>query len=72
MTHYTYRFGEHTIYQIPAFTDNYIYLICKGTLAWAIDPGEPSAVQSFLAAHKLHLQGILNTHHHWDLSLIHI
>jgi hydroxyacylglutathione hydrolase len=53
---------------IPAFADNYIWLLHRpgGRAAVAVDPGEPEPVRRHLAAHGLELAGILLTHHHPD------
>jgi len=52
---------------IPAFEDNYIWLLRddSGTTA-VIDPGDAHTVQVTLDHHKIGLDYILNTHHHWD------
>ncbi|HQQ74327.1 MAG TPA: hydroxyacylglutathione hydrolase [Pseudomonadales bacterium] len=51
---------------IPAFSDNYIWLLVKDDKAWAVDPGEATPVLSVLLEKKLQLAGILLTHHHPD------
>ena len=53
---------------IPAFSDNYIWLLRRSgaRAAIVVDPGEPGPVQRFLPAHGLELAGILLTHHHPD------
>jgi len=51
---------------ISAFTDNYIWCLHDGKIAWVVDPGEAPPVTKFLAANGLTLQGILVTHHHGD------
>ena len=54
------------IHPIPAFSDNYIWLIeCRGT-AVCVDPGESGAVLAYLEQHKLTLSQIWITHHHHD------
>lgn len=56
------------IYQIPAFNDNYIFLIeekSSGQVA-AVDPGDGKLIKDFLKEKNLPLNFILNTHHHWD------
>lgn len=55
-----------TIDPIPAFQDNYIWCLHRGGVAWVVDPGDAEAVETFLAARKLRLDGILITHHHSD------
>lgn len=54
------------IVPIPAFHDNYIWLIHNNRCAIVVDPGEADAVLGYLAQHDLTLAGILNTHHHHD------
>ena len=55
-----------TISPIRAFSDNYIWLIAKGDLAYVVDPGDPEPVTKALEAAQLRLAGILVTHHHYD------
>src|SRR5699024_4417143 len=51
---------------LPAFSDNYIWLICQGDHAIVVDPGQAEPVDSILTRHNLHLDAILLTHHHHD------
>lgn len=51
---------------IPAFTDNYLWLLHDGERALVVDPGEAAPVQQALAQHGLQLTAILVTHHHAD------
>lgn len=53
---------------VPAFNDNYIWLITKpGTKdAWVVDPGDAEPVKTVLRDLDLNLAGILVTHHHYD------
>lgn len=53
---------------IPAFADNYIYLIGDPELglAMAVDPGDAEPVKRALQKRDWHLALILNTHHHHD------
>src|SRR5256885_1491539 len=54
---------------VPAFTDNYIWLIHGARNAHrviAVDPGDAAAVSQALLNHELQLAGILVTHHHPD------
>lgn len=57
-----------TIDVLPAFADNYIYLVSDTDLglAMVIDPGDAAAVLPVLRERDLHLTLILNTHHHED------
>jgi hydroxyacylglutathione hydrolase len=52
--------------QLPAFNDNYIWLIEKLGHVWVVDPGDATVVRNFLEKHSLHLDGLLITHHHRD------
>jgi hydroxyacylglutathione hydrolase len=53
---------------LPAFADNYIFLISDADLglAMVVDPGDANVVLKHLKAKDLHLALILNTHHHKD------
>ena len=51
---------------LPAFTDNYIWLVDDGREAVAIDPGDARPVAEHLARQGLTLRSILLTHHHPD------
>jgi hydroxyacylglutathione hydrolase len=51
---------------IPAFKDNYIWLLTRGRRAAVVDPGDAAPVAAQLAANGLHLEAILVTHHHAD------
>ena len=51
---------------IPAFDDNYLWLIHDQEYAAIVDPGDAAAVEAALAAHQLKLAAILLTHHHAD------
>lgn len=56
------------IYPVPAFTDNYIWILLSNdsSCAWAVDPGDAAPVMHFLEQRDLTLEGILITHHHRD------
>lgn len=55
------------IVAIPAFDDNYIWLLLNGDdSALVVDPGDPAPVEQFLEQQALALSGILITHHHFD------
>jgi hydroxyacylglutathione hydrolase len=54
------------IIPIPAFKDNYIWLIHNGQHAVAVDPGDAHPVVQTLKKLNLRLTGILITHHHQD------
>lgn len=51
---------------VPAFDDNYIWLIRKGVHAAVVDPGDAGPVVARLEAEGLALCAILCTHHHGD------
>lgn len=54
------------IIPLPAFRDNYIWLIHDGRHAVVVDPGDAQPVEDFLVANTLALVGVLITHHHPD------
>ncbi len=65
----TNRFSEASSLQlkaIPAFNDNYIWLLHNAHQAVVVDPGDAQPVLAFLAHHQLDLTGVLITHHHND------
>ena len=51
---------------IPAFKDNYIWLLVRDGRAAVVDPGDAAPVMARLEALKLRLETILITHHHAD------
>jgi len=51
---------------LPAFTDNYIWMLHDGRQALVVDPGDAVPVQAALQALGLDLTAILVTHHHAD------
>lgn len=55
-----------TLFPVPAFSDNYIWVWHDGQRALVVDPGEASGVMDWLAQHQLTLDTILITHHHAD------
>ena len=54
------------IHAVPAFKDNYVWVLEDGRHAVAIDPGEAAPVAAFLESRDLRLSAILATHHHAD------
>jgi hydroxyacylglutathione hydrolase len=54
------------ILPIPAFKDNYIWLLVRDGRAAVVDPGDPAPVIARLEAQGLSLESILITHHHAD------
>ena len=55
-----------TLIPIPAFTDNYLWLLHDGQRALIVDPGQAAPVLRKLAELNLKLDSILVTHHHAD------
>jgi hydroxyacylglutathione hydrolase len=51
---------------VPAFSDNYLWMIDDGRNAIVVDPGQAGPVEAALDARRLALTGILVTHHHAD------
>ena len=51
---------------IPAFSDNYIWMIVHEGTAAVVDPGDPAPVLKALKEQGLALDAILITHHHFD------
>ncbi len=54
------------IHAVPAFQDNYLWVLVEGPHAAVVDPGDAAPVEHFLAARGLALAAILATHHHAD------
>jgi hydroxyacylglutathione hydrolase len=57
------------IHTIPAFEDNYFWVIQPDTqlpYSYIVDPGSAQVVHDYLTQHQLQLKGILLTHHHHD------
>ncbi|WP_119965893.1 hydroxyacylglutathione hydrolase [Simplicispira lacusdiani] len=51
---------------LPAFTDNYLWMLHDARQAVVVDPGQAEPVLQALAERGLQLQAILVTHHHAD------
>jgi hydroxyacylglutathione hydrolase len=58
--------SDLAVLAVPAFKDNYLWLIHDGVHAAAVDPGDAGPILDALDAHKLTLTAILLTHHHAD------
>ena len=54
------------IIRIPAFKDNYIWLLRKEAAVVVVDPGDARPVLEFIEREGLSLASILVTHHHAD------
>jgi hydroxyacylglutathione hydrolase len=54
------------VFAVPAFNDNYIWVLARGRFAAVVDPGDAAPVEAFLAGNSLTLGAILATHHHGD------
>ena len=55
-----------SILTVPAFDDNYLWVIHDGKHAAVVDPGDAAPILKTLEAHQLTLSAILLTHHHSD------
>ncbi len=55
-----------TVTALPAFTDNYLWLLERDGHAAVVDPGDADVVLRALASRNLVLDAILITHHHPD------
>jgi hydroxyacylglutathione hydrolase len=51
---------------VPAFADNYIWVIHDDAHAVVVDPGDAAPVLRYIEAEGLRLSAILCTHHHHD------
>ena len=51
---------------LPAFSDNYIWMLHDGQKALVVDPGDAQPVLAALQREGLQLESILVTHHHVD------
>lgn len=51
---------------LPAFQDNYLWLLHDGQRALVVDPGDAQPVLACLQRDRLQLEAILVTHHHPD------
>lgn len=60
------RIRSNDIIPLPAFRDNYIWLLRRGRSATVVDPGDAAVVDKALQEHGLKLDAILLTHHHSD------
>lgn len=62
-----FQHGSLHLLALPAFQDNYIWLLADAAGAClVVDPGDAAPVREALAAHGLHPVAMLLTHHHAD------
>ena len=54
------------VHPVPAFSDNYLWVVHDGHHAAVVDPGDAQPILDYLAANHLTLTAILCTHHHAD------
>ncbi|HEX4858929.1 MAG TPA: hydroxyacylglutathione hydrolase [Usitatibacteraceae bacterium] len=54
------------VHPVPAFSDNYLWVLDDGRHAVVVDPGDARPVLEYLADNHLVLSAILCTHHHGD------
>jgi hydroxyacylglutathione hydrolase len=54
------------IHAVPAFQDNYLWVLARGRHAAVVDPGDAAPIERFLEEKGLRLDAILATHHHGD------
>jgi hydroxyacylglutathione hydrolase len=52
--------------QVPAFQDNYLWVIVQNNTAWVVDPGDANPIIQLFEENNINLKGILITHHHND------
>ena len=55
-----------TVFPIPAFDNNYIWVLTSGDATYVVDPGDAQPVIDYLQSTGKQLLGILITHHHAD------
>jgi len=61
-----FHWGRMELIPLPAFSDNYIWILHDHKRALVVDPGESSGVLAWLEQHGIALDTILITHHHPD------
>jgi hydroxyacylglutathione hydrolase len=55
-----------SVVPVPAFADNYLWLVVRDRDALVVDPGDAAPIERALAERGLFLRAILLTHHHGD------
>ncbi|WP_322009792.1 hydroxyacylglutathione hydrolase [Paraburkholderia sp. J12] len=63
---YAHGYENYEYVPVPAFDDNYIWVVSDGRHAIAVDPGDAAPVRAYLAKRGWRLVAILLTHHHAD------
>ncbi len=58
--------AHYDVLPVPAFKDNYIWVLRNETHAAVVDPGDAQPVLAYLSRERLRLAAILTTHHHAD------
>lgn len=58
--------NSFSVQPVPAFNDNYLWLIHNGKHAAVVDPGDAQPILDALSVQQLSLTAILLTHHHGD------
>ncbi|VVD87520.1 hydroxyacylglutathione hydrolase [Pandoraea anhela] len=58
--------GTLTVFPVPAFQDNYLWVVDDGKDAVVVDPGDAAPVLAYLESRGLTLRAILVTHKHTD------
>ncbi|QJR15633.1 hydroxyacylglutathione hydrolase [Usitatibacter palustris] len=54
------------VHPVPAFQDNYLWVLEANGRAAVVDPGDAAPIEAFLSERHLPLAAILATHHHAD------
>ncbi len=62
----TTKIGSVEVFPIPAFADNYIWVIQQGSHVAVVDPGDSVPVLEVLEREGFRLAAVLITHHHAD------
>ncbi|WP_028356859.1 hydroxyacylglutathione hydrolase [Brackiella oedipodis] len=57
---------NYKVFPLPAFSDNYIWIIQQADKIIVVDPGQAEPVLNLIQEQYLQLQAILITHHHAD------
>jgi hydroxyacylglutathione hydrolase len=55
-----------SIVAVPAFKDNYLWLVMRAGFAAVVDPGDASVIEEALSRFDVTLTAIVLTHHHAD------